>query len=82
MVDTSGSMQGDKLDAAREALKVFLAQIKGDQERVGIVEFSSQVNNIAPLANLSESRDALLTEIDNLRAGGDTALLDAIKTGV
>ncbi len=79
VVDTSGSMQGEKLDAAREALNVFLDQIKGDQESVGIVEFSSSVNNIIPLAELSGSRQALQSNINDLSAGGDTALLDAIK---
>lgn len=79
VVDTSGSMQGEKLDAARQALSVFLDQIKGDQERVGIVEFSSSVNNIIPLAELSSSRQALQSDINDLRASGDTALLDAIK---
>ena len=81
VVDTSGSMEGDKLDAAREALKVFLDQIKGDQERVGIVEFSSSVNNIMPLADAErQSCSALSRNRQDLRAGGDTALLDAIKT--
>ena len=80
VVDTSGSMRGDKLANAQEALRVFLDQIKGDLERVGLVEFSSQVNNIIPVDELSQNRRDLTAAIEELEASGDTALLDAINT--
>ena len=79
VVDTSGSMRGEKVDNAQEALRVFLDQIKGDVERVGMVEFSSQVNNIIPLAELGQNRAELTTAVDALEAGGNTALLDAVN---
>jgi len=79
VVDTSGSMRGDKLVNAQEALRVFLNQIKGDMERVGMVEFSSQVNRIIPLAELRQNRTDLTAAIEELEAGGDTALLDAVN---
>lgn len=78
VADTSGSMMGEKLEAAREAMKTFIEQIKGDGERVGLVTFSSQVNNIIPLGPLSSNRVALNNEIQQMEAGGDTALLDAV----
>ena len=58
VVDTSGSMEGEKLAAAQAALREFLSQIKGDQEQVGLVEFSSTVNNIDPLDELGNNRSA------------------------
>ena len=79
VVDTSGSMEGEKLDAAQSALREFLNQIKGDQEQVGLVEFSTYVNNIDPLDTLGNNRADLERSIDNLEAAGDTALLDAIS---
>jgi len=79
VVDTSGSMRGDKLANAQEALRVFLDQIKGNMERVGLVEFSSQVNNIIPLDELSQNRADLTAAVEELEASGDTALLDAIN---
>jgi len=79
VVDTSGSMRGEKLANAQEALRVFLAQIRGDVERVGLVEFSSQVNNIIPLDELGRNRADLQAAIEELEARGDTALLDAIN---
>ncbi|MFZ2486649.1 MAG: VWA domain-containing protein [Anaerolineae bacterium] len=80
VVDTSGSMEGDKLTAAQAALREFLSQIKGDQERVGLVEFSSTVHNIQLLDELGNNRAQLESTIDAMQAVGDTALLDAVRT--
>ena len=79
VVDTSGSMRGEKLDQAQVALGVFLSEIKGDLERVGMVQFSSTVYNVIYLDELSDNRQVLQATIDNLEAGGDTALLDAVS---
>ncbi len=77
VVDTSGSMRDEKLAQAQEALRIFLDQIKGEQERVGLIEFASQVNTIVSLDELSRNRTALELAVDSLEAEGDTALLDA-----
>ena len=79
VVDTSGSMNGDKLDNAQAALKTFLAQIPTDQERVGLVEFNSGVANIIELDTLGANRPALTSAVNTLEAGGNTALLDAVR---
>jgi Ca-activated chloride channel family protein len=80
VVDTSGSMDGEKLDNAQAALKTFLAQIPTDQERVGLVEFNSGIANIIELDTLGANRAALAGAVNNLEAGGNTALLDAVRT--
>jgi Ca-activated chloride channel family protein len=80
VVDTSGSMEGEKLQAAQQALRVFLEQIQGDLEQVGLIEFSSRVNNVEPLVELGQNRAQLQDRIDRLKAGGNTALLDAVRT--
>ena len=79
VVDTSGSMEGEKLTTAKAALNEFLGQIKGNQERVGLVEFSSSVNNIDTLDELGNNRQRLGSTVDNLTAGGNTALLDGVR---
>jgi Ca-activated chloride channel homolog len=79
VVDTSGSMRGEKLDQAQVALGIFLDQIKGDLERVGMVQFSSAVYNVIYLDQLGDNRQVLRAAIDNLQAGGDTALIDAVS---
>ena len=78
VVDVSGSMRGEKLAQAQVALRTFLDQIKGDQERVGLIEFSSSVRTPVYLDELGRNRAALQTAVDGLYAEGDTALLDAV----
>jgi Ca-activated chloride channel family protein len=78
VVDVSGSMRGEKLAQAQEALHIFLDQIKGDQERVGLIEFETQVRTTVRLDELGANRAALQLAVDNLMAAGDTALLDGV----
>jgi Ca-activated chloride channel family protein len=79
IADVSGSMQGEKLEQAREAFLTFLGLIKGEQERVGLVVFSSDATEAVDLSELSTNRETLRATISGLEAGGDTALLDAIS---
>jgi Ca-activated chloride channel homolog len=78
VVDTSGSMRGTKLAQAQEALHIFLDQIQGDVERVGLIQFSSRVETVVDLDELGRNRAALKLAVDRLEATGDTALLDAV----
>jgi Ca-activated chloride channel family protein len=78
VVDVSGSMEGNKLNNAKRALLVFMEQIQGDLERVGLITFSTGVNEVVPLDELKQNRDTLNQTIDRLSAGGDTALLDGV----
>ncbi len=79
VADVSGSMQeSSKLTHAQAALRIFMEQIEGDMERVGLITFSSNVNEITPLGELKDNRAIINREIDALDAQGDTALLDAV----
>jgi Ca-activated chloride channel family protein len=80
VVDTSGSMKGEKLNNAQAALRTFLTQFPSDQEKVGLVEFNSTVVNVIEVDTLARNRPALNRAIDNLQANGNTALLDAVRT--
>ena len=80
VVDTSGSMKGDKLTNMQAALRTFLAQVPSDQEKLGLVEFNSGVTNVIELDALAKNRGALTREIDGLQANGNTAFLDAVRT--
>lgn len=83
VVDTSGSMEGSKLTATKAALKAFLAQIRGDRDRVGIIEFGSGLKDYSLLAVLDDpTRRRLEDMIDRMEAAGGTALIDATYAGV
>jgi Ca-activated chloride channel family protein len=79
VADVSGSMQGEKLEQAQEAFLAFLNLIQGEQERVGLVVFSSDVQEAVSLSELGTNRNRLQSTISRLAAGGDTALLDAVN---
>lgn len=83
VVDTSGSMEGPKLAAAKNAIKAFLSQIRGDRDRVGIIEFGSGLKDYSLLAALDDTtRERLNQMIDRMEATGGTALIDATYAGV
>jgi Ca-activated chloride channel family protein len=78
VVDTSGSMAGEKLAQTKEALLIFIEQIKGDTEQVGLITFASSVYQVEELDELGVNRAQLLSAVGGLEASGDTALLDAV----
>jgi Ca-activated chloride channel family protein len=78
VVDTSGSMAGEKLAQTKEALLIFIEQIKGDVEQVGLITFASSVNHVQELNELGVNRAELLSAVGGLEANGDTALIDAV----
>ena len=79
VVDTSGSMRGDKINNVKQALKIFVEQIQNDQERVGMVLFSTQVYSTLPPQELGANRRTLYSTIDFIQANGNTALLDGVR---
>ncbi|HXF63090.1 MAG TPA: VWA domain-containing protein [Caldilineaceae bacterium] len=79
VVDTSGSMEGNKIARTREALAAFVQQIQGDRDRVGLVEFGSGAKNFLPLRAMDDqNRRDILALIDQMEAFGGTALIDAV----
>lgn len=78
LVDTSGSMQGAAINAAREAASTFVQRMPSSVE-VALVTFSTD----APLAvPFGAPREQLLAALDGLVASGETALYDAVNAGL
>lgn len=79
VVDTSGSMEGSKLERTRAALRAFVDQIQGDRDQIGLVEFGSGIKHFEPLRTMNDGGRVQMTGlIDNMQAEGYTALLDAV----
>ena len=78
VVDVSGSMSGDKLKRAKEALVSFLKQVPSDEERVGLTSFSSDFRELVPVDRLGDNRTQLLSRVDQLAAEGNTAFFYAV----
>lgn len=80
VVDRSGSMQGKKIEQAREALKFVLRQLRpGD--RFNILSYASEVEAFRPeLQKVDDSsRAAALAFADGLFAGGSTNIDGALS---
>ncbi|MFQ3633995.1 extracellular solute-binding protein [Roseiflexus sp.] len=80
VVDVSGSMEGEKLEAAKAGLGTFLSRIL-PEDRVGLVLFSTESRLVVPPAPLSDVRIKLDDAIAAMRAQGRTALYDALIDG-
>ena len=78
LIDTSGSMQGGFLDAAKEAGEVFVRTMNtGGGDQIGLVEFGSRSRQVRPL---SSDANALIQDIQGLSSGGGTNIAAGIGT--
>ena len=78
VADVSGSMEGEKLRRAKEALLSFVGQVGSESDRLALATFSSDVREVVALGALAENRGRLTAATNGLQAGGNTALYDAI----
>lgn len=79
VIDVSGSMAtAGKLDGAKAAAKAYVGQMQPN-DQAGVLAFNTQVQSIQPI---TQDHAVLTKAIDGLRAGGDTAMYDALYTAV
>ena len=75
-IDRSGSMQGEKLAAARQAA-VGLLEALNDGERFAAAAFDTNVIDVTDSCRLNDgARATIRRRIDSLSAGSSTALFD------
>ncbi len=79
VLDRSGSMGGAKLENAKQAAKEALARLGGD-DVVSVITFESEVQVIVPATKLND-RERVLRAIDEIRAGGSTAIFAGVSKG-
>lgn len=77
VVDTSGSMEGDKMTMVKAGIETFLMRIL-PEDRLGLITFDSQARLVVPMAPLSDNRIDLQIAVQEMRASGRTALFDAL----
>jgi len=81
VVDTSGSMMGGKLQQSKDGLIRALDSMASNNQ-VGFVSFSDEIDNQVPVGPLGTTGFAIAEKVHKLKAGGETALYDAVKAGV
>lgn len=80
VLDHSGSMSGAKLDSLKEAAKLAVDQM-GPEDLISIIIFDDKVKVIAPSQPVSDGQ-GLKEQIDDIRAGGGTAISRGMKEGL
>ena len=78
-VDTSGSMAGEKMAAAKSAVNRFLETLLGEQDEVFLFQFDSRVMQ---LSGWTEDRKSVGRMLGSLTANGGTAMYDAVAAAV
>lgn len=80
LLDTSGSMAGDKMENARASAVQFVEQM-GDADYLTLVAFSTFPDVIINHQQIGPARDKIVRAIEGLVTDGDTSLYDAIGDG-
>jgi Ca-activated chloride channel family protein len=81
LIDVSGSMSGEKLEQAKNALNICIRNLS-DNDTFNIIAFESRTHYFSETGSLpftQISLDRASSWIDNLKATGGTEILDAIK---
>lgn len=83
VIDTSGSMLGDKMNQAREAAAAFVNALEADN-RIGLLTFASSVPRTlqVPMDRLESNKNDMLSSINRLQANGGTELYQAVTRAV
>ena len=78
-LDTSGSMAGEKMDAARAAIRRFVNELLDRNDELFLYRFS---NYPVLVQGWTRDRRDLLEPLDRLNANGATAMYDAVARAV
>lgn len=81
VIDTSGSMFGEKIDNAKAAALKFIEATESNN-RVGLITFSSNIQVVVPLENVETNKARLTQAINAIQADGDTNLFGALVESV
>ncbi len=79
VLDRSGSMEGERIAAAKEAAQMALARLSSE-DTVALVAYNHNVDVLRPAGRLGSHAD-LVPVIQRLRAGGTTALYAGVVEG-
>ncbi|HEY2509990.1 MAG TPA: VWA domain-containing protein [Polyangiaceae bacterium] len=81
VLDTSGSMDGDKIERAKASVLELIGDMRDDDE-IAFVRYSSGAELIQPLARLGRVRGQLAARVRGLDAGGGTNIPSGLAMGL
>lgn len=81
VLDTSGSMSGDKIEQAKNAVLDLIREMHDDDE-IAFIRYDSDSNVVQPLARLGSVRETLNASVRAITAGGGTNIPPALSRGL
>ena len=82
IVDRSGSMGGQKIEYARQALRGLIARLQ-PEDRFALVEYDNTADVRVPLAHVTYgARESFLRSVDQLGVGGGTNMSAGLDLGL
>jgi Ca-activated chloride channel family protein len=79
LLDVSNSMQGDKIQAAKEGIVQFIAGLHRD-DGIAVYTFSDNLQTIQSLRRAGDVGESIIPLVRDIEAQGFTALRDAVCT--
>jgi len=76
VVDSSGSMQGDKLPSVQSTLNSYINSL-GEKEKVALIDFDAKIRPPVLVDGTPAGKERGIQFVSGLRAEGGTALYDA-----
>ena len=81
VLDTSGSMGGEKIDRAKDSIIRLLREMRDDDE-IAFVRYASDTELVQPLARVGSVREALIRRVQQVEASGGTNIPPALVQGL
>jgi Ca-activated chloride channel family protein len=81
VLDTSGSMDGEKIEQAKQAVVRLIRDLRDDDE-IAFVRYSTDSELVQPLARAGRVRNELISKVQGLTAAGGTNIAPALRQGL
>jgi Ca-activated chloride channel family protein len=81
VLDTSGSMSGEKIEEARRSVLRLIAEMRDDDE-IAMIRYSDSSELVQPLARVGTVRSALSSRVRQLDVGGGTNIPSGLQHGL
>lgn len=81
VLDTSGSMSGEKIAQAKRSVTRLIQDMR-DDDRVALVRYASDAELIQPMARVGDIRHSLINRVEGLSSGGGTFIPGALRRGL
>jgi Ca-activated chloride channel homolog len=81
VIDTSGSMSGDKIEDAKRSVLRLIADMRDDDE-IAVVRYDDTSQLVQPLTRVGSVRGQLSAKIREINAGGGTNIPGGLSAGL